>query len=632
MSTLISIDNGGTLTDVVVIAGDDVHRVKTLTTPSDLSQCFFDGLRKASQEVYGTEDVARLLVDCDLLRYSTTQGTNALVQREGPRVGLLVSAGFDLAALHAGDGAQQLLDDLVGDRVARLDAAPGAGEAELRAAVLAAVNALTAAGSTRIVVALDGAGYAARERTVKRLALEGFPSHLLGTVPLGFSHETVEDDDAARRTWTAVLNAFLHPAMERFLFHADHRLRRHRVRTPLLVFRNDGGSARVARTPALRSYSSGPRGGLEGVRALAAHYGLDDVVSVDVGGTTSDVGRLRGGEIRERRLGAVEGVATSFPLPDLVSLGVGGGSIIAVRDGAVRVGPQSVRAAPGPACFGLGGEDATITDALLLAGLLEPETYFGGALRIDRERAAEVVGKRIAEPLGVGLDEAVAAMIDAWVGALDDGIAAAGDVGPDTVLAAFGGAGPMLIAAVAQRLGIARVLVPRTAAVFSAFGIGFSDVAYEHHASLPDTAPETVAQVRAALLERAARDMAAEGAALEDCTVDVQLLAADGELVRRVAVNGELPAQPGTLAVRVAKPTHHPQLRDAGAAPHAAAPAGTRTVQGRDLGVHRVAALQPGATVDGPAVFEEELFTGLLPEGWRIAVSPAGDLWLERSA
>lgn len=634
MSTLINIDNGGTLTDVVVVNDGAVHRVKTLTTPSDLSRCFFDGLEKASEAVYGTRDVDRLIGECDVIRYSTTQGTNALVQRRGPQIGVLVSADFDADRLRELEGSAGLFDALVGDRVARIG--DPAGNGEFRASVIEAIAALTAAGSRRIVVCLSGPDAAQTEATVKRLALEAFPSHLLGTVPLGISHETAADADDHRRAWTAILGAYLHPAMERFLFHTDHRLRRRRIAAPLLVFRNDGGAARVARTPALRSYSSGPRGGLEGVRALAVHHGLRDVVSLDVGGTTTDVGRVQDGVILERRHGAVEGVATSFPLPDLVSLGVGGGSILRVADAAITVGPDSVGAAPGPACFGLGGREATITDALLVDGLLDPETYFGGDLRLDTERASAVIGEHVAAPLGVGLPEAVARLRAAWVEAIARGIAADAPPEQDTVLVAFGGAGPLLVADVADALGVDRVLVPRAAAVFSAYGIGFSDVSHEYLAPLSDDAPETARAARDQLLEQAERDMFAERTALADCRVEVMLLVADEDRVQRIPLDaecrppGDLPLERrgDTLAVRVAKPTRRPEPTPPDRA--GVAPAATRTVAGRELPLHRVEDLGPGDEVAGPAVVEEELFTASLPVGWRLSVDPSGDLWLRR--
>lgn len=194
------------------------------------------------------------------------------------------------------------------------------------------------------------------------------------------------DDDDVRRAWTALFNAFLHPAMESFLYNAEHKLRERNARNPLLVFRNDGHSARVAKTIALKTYSSGPRGGMEGTRALAAHYGFEHVVSIDVGGTTTDVGEVRGGEVREERRGLVEGIRVSFPLCHLVSSGVGGSSVVrGAEGGRIVVGPESVGSAPGPACFALGVREGD--------GFIHNDARYGGIHNTDQSMMMPIFWK-----------------------------------------------------------------------------------------------------------------------------------------------------------------------------------------------------------------------------------------------
>jgi N-methylhydantoinase A/oxoprolinase/acetone carboxylase beta subunit len=378
MGKLINIDNGGTLTDICVTEGSKVWRTKTLTTPFDLSKCFFDGLVKASRVVYGKEDIVSLLSTTDHIRYSTTQGTNALVERKGPRLGLLLTGSLTAAALSSDAHRKSLLDAIVGERLATLDLS--LDTAALETALVRAVNNLASAGANRVVIAHGGADRLAAEGKLKKILLRKFPQHLLGAVPILYSHEVVEDENDARRTWTALFNAFLHPAMERFLYNAEHKLRTNKTQNPLLIFRNDGHSARVAKTIAIKTYSSGPRGGMEGTRALARHYGLKHLVSFDIGGTTTDIGEVKDGAVREDMRGHVEGVEVSFPLCNVISVGVGGSSIIKVEGGKLKVGPESVGSAPGPACFGLGGTEATITDAFLISGLLDPASFFGGEL------------------------------------------------------------------------------------------------------------------------------------------------------------------------------------------------------------------------------------------------------------
>jgi N-methylhydantoinase A/oxoprolinase/acetone carboxylase beta subunit len=328
---LINIDNGGTLTDICVLDGEKVWRTKTLTTPSDLSRCFIDGLRKASKNIYGSEDLVALLASTDHIRYSTTQGTNALVERKGQRLGLLLTGSLSVEALRNADNASELFDALVADRCTTLDLSQD-NEA-LETAAVRAINALASSGANRVIVAHGGADRLACETRLKKIFLRKFPQHLLGAIPLLYSHEVAEDEDDVRRAWTALFNAFLHPAMERFLYNAEHKLRLAGTRNPLLIFRNDGNSARVAKTIALKTYSSGPRGGMEGTRALAQHYGFEHLVSIDIGGTTTDIGEVFKGSVREDHRGRVENVEVSFPLCNVISAGVGGSSILKCRNG-----------------------------------------------------------------------------------------------------------------------------------------------------------------------------------------------------------------------------------------------------------------------------------------------------------
>ncbi|WP_051278156.1 hydantoinase/oxoprolinase family protein [Solimonas flava] len=637
---LINIDNGGTLTDICVIDGGKVWRTKTLTTPYDLSKCLFEGLKKASRVIYGEEDLQKLLLSTAHIRYSTTQGTNALVERKGPRLGLITGNGLDAGAVRAHDGASALFDALVGERVATLDA--GADEEVLARAAVAAVNQLASSGANRIVIAFGGAGRGDAERRVRSLLLRKFPPHLLGAIPLLYSHELVEDEHDARRAWSALFNAFLHPAMERFLYSAEHKLRENRARHPLLIFRNDGHSARVAKTTAIKTYSSGPRGGMEGARALAAHYGLRQLLSMDVGGTTTDIGIVEDGRVRADTRGKVEGVSTSMPLCDVVSVGVGGSSIIRVENGEIRVGPQSVGSAPGPACFGLGGTEATITDAFLVQGLLDPASFFGGELKIDVERARAVIQDKVAAPLGVSVEAAAQRMEAAWVAKVADSLRAYATIGPDTTLAAFGGGGPFVVCKVADAAGIRRILIPGLAAVFSAFGLGFSDIAHQYDAPLPSNDAAGLRAATEALLQKARRGMYGEGIELDDCDITTTLQVSDAQGERSLALDGDaLPAGLApdarlTLSLLAARTIAQPQLAGqfSGHTQPAQA-AGTRRVlidgapQAVPLYRAEEQAAQSGAA--GPAVLEEAFYTCRIDAGWRFEFNDSGDILLTKA-
>jgi len=639
MTRLINIDNGGTLTDFCLIDGDEMRYTKTLTTPFDLSRCLFDGLGKVSELVYGEPQLAALLQSTDYIRYSTTQGTNALVQRAGPRLGLLLTDPTLVEGLAATKAQEDLLTALVGDRWAVISFA-GDDEA-LSRELVEHVNDLSARGAGRLVVAAGGANGAAEETRVKGLLLKLYPRHLLGAVPLLFSWELVADPDDIRRTWSSLLNAFLHPAMERFLFSADRRLRDARARQPLRIFRNDGGSSRVSKSAALKTYSSGPRGGLEGTRALAGHYGLRHVVMVDVGGTTTDIGIVADGAIQVNRRGRIDDAPSSLELAAITSYGVGGSSVFRVVAGDLGVGPDSVGAAPGPACFGLGGDEATITDVLLLAGLLDPATYLEGALQLHPDRSAKAIESKIAGPLGITLDEALRRMQDAYAAAIAQALAATTTVAEDTVIAAFGGAGPMTVCAAARMARARHVLIPRTAAVFSAFGIGFSDLSQRYEQPLPAADPATISAITELLMQMGARDLYAEGVDPSRCTAQYRITVERDDEEAVIALDDPQDAaahlRPGdraSLELVLLAPLPHVTLgRPGGTAASPARPSGTRELRdgrgGRtEAPVYILLSQPPGAHASGPAVIEGPFFTMLVPGGWQFATTAAGDLRL----
>ena len=637
MGKLINIDNGGTLTDFCAFDGEQLLFTKTLTTPHDLSTCFFDGLTRLSALTYGEEDVARLLQETDHIRYSTTQGTNALVERRGPRLGLITSSGEAHAALLDATPDRSLLDAIAGERVRTID--PRLDDAALDAALTGAINALGAAGTNRIVVSLDVADPYQAERRFARIVLRRYPSHLLGALPITFAADMSRDEDFPRRTWTAVFNAFLHPAMERFLYGAEHRLKRHRTRNPLLIFRNDGGSARIAKTIALKTYSSGPRGGMEGARELARHYEIDKLLSVDVGGTTTDIGVVTAGDLHQDHYGAVEGVAVSAPLCRIHSEGVGGSSIIRAVDGQIAVGPRSVGAAPGPACFARGGTDLTITDVLLLNGMIDAGTYFGGELALEVSRAEKALADKVATPLGIDIDAALSAVETAWIDKIVAGVRRLSDRTDETTLAGFGGGGPMLLTTIADALGLTKAIIPSMAAVFSAYGIGFSDLSQHYQTQVPEPTANALVQARAELLQRARRDMFAEGIALEDCTLAVSITTLDDTATTHEWNDSAAPPDkldtPVLLRLEAGKRIERLSFRpDVSTAMLAAKHSTSRQI--RELGaasevpLFRFQNLAPGEYGAGPCIIEDAFLTARIDAAWHFRISGNRDLLLHR--
>ncbi|WP_281690620.1 hydantoinase/oxoprolinase family protein [Pseudonocardia thermophila] len=643
MGILVNVDNGGTFTDLCVTDGQRVVHAKTPTTPHDLTRCFVDGLRLVSERLYGEADLSRLLRETDHLRYSTTSGTNAVVERKGDPVALLVDAGAEDNVY----GTTSLVDPTLWRAMVphrpvgiAIDDPDAVDQDEFTTAV----NSLLATNPSRIVVALRSAR---AEHAIKALLLERYPRHLLGAVPFTLSHELVHDPDDARRTLTAVVNSYLHPGMEHFLYGAEKTCKSSGLARPLLIFRNDGDSARVAKTTALKTWGSGPRGGLEGGLAYADLYDADVLVCMDVGGTTTDVSVVVDKKLSVSARGRIDSALTSFPIPELRSVGLGGSSVVRVADGRIEIGPRSVGAAPGPACFGRGGTDATLTDALLLAGILDPDRYLGGDLKLDASRAERALQTHVGEPLSLSAHAAAVAVLRAFEqqagAAVSAAITAAGRDPADATLLAFGGAGPVVASGIARAAGISRVIVPHLSAVFSAFGIGFSGIAHEYSVPLPGTDAE-VSAARDELLARARRDMFGEGVQVEDCRFETRYRhLGSGVVLDEVWPNGAPPAngcgRADQLVVRASHdlPTFTLHADERPAITPATAD-GTRRVRVGDgagqeteleVAIHRPEDLRPGTGAAGPAIVTGDYLTCWIEPGWRFRVSSNSDLILE---
>lgn len=641
MGKLINIDNGGTLTDFCLLDGERLIFTKTLTTPHDLSTCFFEGLTRLATMSYGEQDISRLLQETDYIRYSTTQGTNALVQRRGPRLGLITSGKSAISAITGENSRAALFESIIGDRMRFVELS--LSDDELDTHLTKSVNELSASGANRIVISLDTPNASSVEKRFEHIILRRYPSHLLGALPIAFAGSMSQDPDYVRRTWTAILNGFLHPAMEQFLYSAEHRLKAHRTRNPLLIFRNDGGSARVAKTIALKTYSSGPRGGMEGAKAIARHYEFEQLLSIDVGGTTTDVGVVESGEVQQDHYGDIEGAPVSLPLCKIHSEGVGGSSVIQTEGGTIKVGPTSVGAAPGPACFARGGTDLTITDIALMNGMIDPATYFGGELTLDKERAKTALTTAIGEPLHLDESAAIEAAESAWINQIVLGINRITDTNENTMLAGFGGGGPMLLTAVADQLGVKKALIPGMAAIFSAYGIGFSDLSQHYQVHLQDKSLEQLERASEELLLRATRDMFAENTDIDDCELQWSLVDSNGDGAVVSWENGQalktiIPesfSTPVLLKLEVTKEIKRLQFNPATSNDaYAAKTEQTRKLllNGEALSVpmYRFSTLEIGATATGPCIVEDDYFTARIEVGWHFSMTSNRDLLLSK--
>jgi N-methylhydantoinase A len=622
-STAVSLDldSGGTFTDAVVGTDHGPVGVKVLSTPHDLTICFRQAIAKAADAV--RLDVQELLGTVAVIRFSTTVGTNAIIERRGPRLGLLV-AQADAAAVRA-----LPQDRLPGALIDRIEAVPASSSAD---EVLRGVERLLGASVDRIVVvASDGATGAAREseRALRATIAAHYPRHILGAVPLLLSTDVAGEDAFPRRLATGLLNAYLHPALEHFLYETENILAADHYPRPLLVFGNDGTSNRVAKVTALRTYNSGPSGGVEAVTAFARRYRLEHLVGVDIGGTSTDLSFVTAGQPEDQDCGVIGGTEVSLRMRRVDAFGGGGGTIARVRDGAIVVGPHSAGSAPGPAGYGFGGVEPTVTDAAIALGRIAPDAVLAGEIPIDVDRARQAIRERLAEPLGLSVEHAALEVLNTLERAIAhriaEGAAQRGWELDAVTLIAFGGAGPGHAASIATCAGIPRVLVPADAGVLSALGIGFSDVEHRYEQRVADD-PRVIEDARHELERRARLDMSGEGFAGERVELDWQASDADGDedgAILRLRARSRLP---------------HIEFAERVAMSDVAEPSGSRPVVWDDDGPRstpthdRDELVARGGRVTGPAIVGGDLLTLAVAPGWDLEVDRYGQFCLTAGA
>lgn len=673
MGFTVDIDTGGTFTDGFVTSGDAFRMVKTPTTPHDLTLCFMACIEEAARAF--DMPMQDFLFDTEIIRFSNTIGTNSIIQRDGAKVGLIVTAGHEaLAPTVDAEGKSPLVSaDMVAGVDEEMDAAGQLRRVPQPGAVMDAAQRLIDRGARCLVVALEHADLdAANEQAIREAIKREYPRDYLGSVPVFLSSDIVQRSGYRERINTAVLNAYIHGKLTRLLYKAGEDLRRRHYRGQLLIGHNNGAVARVAKTRAINTYNSGPAAGLLGAREIGALYDAKCVISGDMGGTSFDIGCVLEGEPGYALRPDVEGFDCNLPMLEIRALGAGGGSIAAVVDGRLRVGPQSAGALPGPACFGLGGTQATVTDANLVLGWLDPGHFLGGARRLDVDKARRAIAEHVADPLGMSVEEAawrIRRTVEADVGRelarLRDQIGAH----PDPLMVIYGGAGPLHSCAIADLAGIRRLVVTPFSAVFSAYSSSLMDVGHLYYQRLdlvlaPGQEIEPVRQVVARLRRRAEADMRGEGfdgagirwqfeSVVEDgrgrearlsAPLEILDAASPLEALRRRAVaslglgDADHPRL-ATLGVfaRSAVPHYRQSVQPPTARPLAEALRGERAVyvdprQGvTALPLYDRGRLAHGHVVTGPAVVESGQTTMVIPEGWTLQVDQYDNALIQRS-
>jgi len=644
----VGIDTGGTFTDVFVNSDDGrVATVKVETTPHDLTVCFADSIRAAAQALDLT--LEEFLHQSAVIRFSSTIGTNTVLTHSGPRLGLIVSDGAQHDLYGAAENGK-IHQFVPAEAVAAIDEEVGAQGEVVREpdpeAVASTVRGLLELGARLIVVCLRNAAVnPANERAVRRIIDSSYPRHYLGAVPVLLSTQISASFDDTRRTTSAVVNAYMHQRLATSLYRAEDDLRRSGFRHPLLIVNTDGGVTRVAKTRALGTYQSGPTAGIHGSALLCRELGIENAVTADVGGTSTDVGLLAAGRPVLRDAIDVGGIAVLQRSVELLSFGIGGGSVARVDGGRLRVGPESAGAAPGPACFGLGGRLPTPTDAWLLLGYLEPDQYLGGRKRLDVELARRALAT-LGEQLGISAEEAALALREvaeqAAAAGIDEFLGHArvrhlvGDVDRSTLmLIAYGGGGGLLLPAVARRLGLAGTVISRYSPVFSAFGVSTFDVRhrYDARASIDERGAGAVVDE---LLGAARRDMRGEG--FGDAEIDLRCTVTDAGGRRLMqAPAGEIASAalprdvPLVFELEASCVVPKPGLPHDGVSAEPSAPRSWRAVW-LETGRHEVPVydrLALSAPVRGPALIEATDTTYLIPDGCVCRVHPSGSAIIE---
>src|SRR6267142_2595517 len=488
----IGIDVGGTFTDLVAV--DETGRVaiaKAASTPRDPSEGLLDGLRLLAAEL-GT-DVRGLLAQTERIVHGTTVATNGLLERKGAKVGLLTTEGHrDVIEMREG-----LKDDRYNVRMPPpVPLVPRALRLGVRERVAAdgrvtvplAARSLEAALKTLARVKVDAVAVrylnAYRNPRHERLTAHALARRLRG-VFVSLSSLVLPQIKEYERVWTTVVNAYVGPALARYLNALRTRLAARGYRGDVLIMQSHGGVAPIRESARLAAGSvlSGPAGGIAAGRYAARLLEEGSLITFDMGGTSTDIALLQHGEpslTGEKTVGIAK---VALPSLDIHTLGAGGGSIARVDPGGIlHVGPESAGAAPGPACYAKGGDRATVTDANVVLGFLDPANFLGGRIALDR-RAAEVAVDRIARALGterLAAAEGISKVVNTNMAEGIKIVSVRRGVDPRKfTLVAFGGAAGLQITEVARLLEIRRVIVPSVAAVLSAWGMLATDLRYE---------------------------------------------------------------------------------------------------------------------------------------------------------
>jgi len=677
MSHKLGVDVGGTFTDLVVFDEEDnsLCILKTSSTPHDMAAAVATGIQKISER-FGIRPF-----QVSYVIHGTTVATNAVLERKGCRTALLVTEGFR-DVLHIGRQDRPSLynwfirrpDPLV-PRHLRFEVSERilhTGEV-LRALdekqVLEIGERLRCEGVESVCICfLHSYANPAHEQQAAELLRRAYPR-----VDISLSFNILPEFKEYERMSTTVMNAYLTPRMRGYLQRFEDTLRELGVNSELHIMQSNGGvmTLEAAKARCVNTILSGPAAGAVGGAMLARQAGMENAITIDMGGTSFDVCLAHQGQVRLTRESQIGLLPLKVPMVDVHTIGAGGGSIGWIdAGGALHVGPQSAGAYPGPACYGLGGEDPTVTDANLVLGRLNPDYFLGGEIRLNAKAAAEAIATKIARPLNMSLEKAAEGMLKVVNANMVRGIRVVSmQKGYDPrgfCLVAFGGAGAVHAAELAQEISVPTVLVPPAPGVTSALGLLMADFRRHYVQTLihplDDIELSTLNRVYDRLERQAIDEMVGEGVAATDTvlmrTADMRYVGQGYELeipvpagplgeaergqIRQTFINAyrkaygdaaaggapqlvnlRLAAIGGTSRPKIAAQPLHDTDPSAAEKPSRQVYFGGvwLTTQIYDRG-H----LKPGNRVEGPAVIEQVDSTTVVPPGHTATVDVWGNL------
>jgi len=670
----IGIDTGGTFTDVVAFdtTRETLRFFKVHSTPKD------PGVAVIGGAVGGADRSAVPVSDISMVVHGTTVGTNAILQRDGARVALVTTVGFR-DVLHIQRQSRPRLYDMRFRRAEPLVPRRLRFEIKERMRFDGTVEQTPDLDDlARCVVRLS-------EEDVEAVAVcllhsdinpahEQFVGEFLAArlkgVSVCLSHALACDQGEYERFSTCVLNAFMQPVMQRYLGGLSEGLRREAIASPVLVMKSNGGVAAAERVSeqCVQTVLSGPAGAVVAGAAIAAEHTNRNLITADMGGTSFDVAVIDEGRVPYNRQAEIAGLAIQIPMLDLHTVGAGGGSIGWLdAGGALRVGPRSAGAVPGPACYGRGGEQPTVTDANLVLGRLRPDSTLAGGMPLDLEAARRALHDHLAAPTGLSIE----AMAEGILRVVNTTMVAAirrltVERGLDArrfTLCAFGGAGPLHGADLAREMGIDEILIPLAPGVTSALGLLMSNLREDrvrtHVERLDDALPE---QIDALFEEMACEARKALVVTTSVCKgrrlglryvgqrydLPVEVAAGYPDLVRVAEdfhaaherrfgfARREEPMEIVNLWVSESIDIRHVTLPEVPVGPASPSPQATRTVvfdgRGRETGVYRREALGAASAFRGPAIVEQDDTTVVVLPGQHATVDRFGHLVLRAAA